>query len=549
MNTSTSKMNWLVEKITKCGYDCKIVETGSNKGTVLIPTGGGKSGIMYINICYHIANSKNKPGKYVFNISAPILKLCQQLVNDLFEVISIVFDKECDENKFQIFINSSDDASSYLSSTRKIGNVYSFDDFDRFIDSKIAKYAFVISCHKSLYKFAEKIDYINKYTTTFNYIDESHLIYNLIDEPVKTEDSTVLMELNKTDYMYAFSATPDAKVSKIIKEKGPYIINVSPADLIKDGIILKPFCKSVIEHIDDGDYMIKSKHCKDAMEMWTKDNPYITHKILVSCENTDHLKMLENELKDKYGYKVFSTCAKEGTKEEMEPVDPVGFINAVDNCNENCFVLHIKQLREGIDIKTLTGCIISNRNSTISDPVKVKYVQTIGRVLRPLKGERGIPENEKVKKCGYVLFVLGDAYDRIERDTFRFIVNYYGLNGNDTFRFIKNDDTYSPDCHKRDFADSWGIFDFTDDEIVEINELKGNVIDFLENKIGVEIQLKNEFGISIDSTVKSEMMEEVRKHFGFYDGMFSVNNIISDRDLMSYASNMLDKLIKELTKE
>ena len=79
--------------------------------------------------------------------------------------------------------------------------------------------------------------------------------------------------------------------------------------------------------------------------------------------------------------------------------------------------------------------------------------------------------------------------------------------------------------------------------------MKGNVIDFLENKIGVEIQLKNEFGISIDSTVKSEMMEEVRKHFGFYDGMFSVNNIISDRDLMSYASNMLDKLIKELTKE
>lgn len=549
MILSNSKMNWLVEKITKCGYDCKIMETGFNKGTILIPTGGGKSGVMYLNICYHIANSKDKSGKYVFNISAPILKLCQQLVNDLFEVISKLFDKECDENMFQVFINSSDDANSYLSSTRKIGNVYGFDEFDRFINSKSAKYAFVISCHKSLYKFAERIDYINKYSTTFNYVDESHLIYNLIDEPMKTGDSTVLMELIKADYMYAFSATPDAKVSKLINKKKPYIINITPPDLIKDGIILKPFCDCIIEHIEDGNYMIKSKHCIDAMERWIKDNPNIVHKILVSCENTDHLKMLETELKDKYGYKVFSTCAKEGTKEEMEPVDPVGFINMVDNCDKNCFVLHIKQLREGIDIKTLTGCIMSNRNSTISDSVKVKIVQTIGRTLRPLKGERGIPENEKFKKHGYVLFVCGDAYDNLIRETYRFIVNYYGLEGNESFRFIKNDDNSVPIHNKRDFADSWELFDFTDDETAKIDELKGNVIEFLNSKIRVEILLRKEFGVEIDDNIRIEMMEEIKNHFGYYDGIFSVNDIISDRSLMEYASDKLNSLIEELVEE
>lgn len=543
--SETSKMNWLVDKITKCGFDCEIKKTGWNRGTILIPTGGGKSGVMYLNICYHISEGAKTPGKYVFNISAPILKLCQQLVNDLFDVVAEVFKEECDKNQFQIFINSSDDASSYLSSTRKIGNVYGFNDFSKFIASKTAKYAFVISCHKSLYKFAENIDYINKYATTFHYIDESHLVANLIDEPMKSGDSTVLMELNKADYIYAFSATPDIGVTKLINEKHKYIINISPSELIEKGIILKPYCESIIEHIKENDFLIKSSHCVSAMKRWKKSNPHITHKILVTCESTEHLKKLESELKDKMGYKVFSTCAKEGTMEEAEPADPIGFINSIDTCEKDCFVLHIKQLTQGIDIKTLTGCIISNRNSTISDHIKVKYVQIIGRVLRPLLGERNIPIEERIKKYGNVLFVLGDEYDRLERETYNFVVNYYGLNGNDSFRFIRTDDDHSPLHKKRDYADPYDMYDFDDDTISEIDELKGNVLDFLNSKIKVEISIMKEFGTEIDDNKRKEILDEVKEHFGFYDGQFSVNDVISDRELMNFASNIIEEFISE----
>ena len=84
------KMNWFVDKYFNNELTYSIYNTGKKKGTVVIPTGGGKSGMIYEDIVKHIKLSSSNE-KYIFNISAPILKLEVQLLNDFFSVLKFIF--------------------------------------------------------------------------------------------------------------------------------------------------------------------------------------------------------------------------------------------------------------------------------------------------------------------------------------------------------------------------------------------------------------------------------------------------------------------------
>ena len=119
-----TKMNWLVKQHENGAIVYDIQNTKEKKGTIVMPTGAGKSGVMDKDIIYHIEHAK---GKTVFNISAPILKLCKQSADDLFSVIESIFLPRCDEGEFMIFINSAADGKIYKQTTRRIGNVRSFE--------------------------------------------------------------------------------------------------------------------------------------------------------------------------------------------------------------------------------------------------------------------------------------------------------------------------------------------------------------------------------------------------------------------------------------
>lgn len=572
-----TKMNWLVKQYENNEISYEIHNTKEKKGTIVMPTGAGKSGVMDKDIIHHINNAK---GKMIFNISAPILKLCKQQGDDLFNVIEDIFRDRCDRDEFMVFINSSADGKVFKDSTRRIGNVRSFNDIEVFERNEKARFAIVISCHKSLYKFAERVEYLSNFATVANYLDEGHLLVNLDGRRDFHKESNFTQKEQKqwgvmqtlckySDYLYVLTATPDKTVTALVNQAagnapGYNIIEISAQELIEKGIILSPRIASVII---DNSSEITASIATNFMNKCIMLEPNIIHKVLITCDDTDHLERLEKELSKEYI--VFSTTSKNGAKtnllEEVDEYDDVedtdeekelksiletNFIKRVDDCSENCFVLHIRQLREGIDIRTLTDCIICNRATRVNDGEKTKYIQTIGRILRPYKGERpeelmekGLTLEDRLKKHGNVLFVVGNSdidengQNVIERQMVKFAVKYYGLNGVEAFSLNPNED--HGNVGKKKSAISGyvsGKWAWEDDIENEIKELEVNVIKFMKESVFP----MNEWMKSLGCEVKfADAVFQIKQHFGFIDGMNPVCDVISNYELMKMVSETL----------
>ena len=570
-------MNWLVKQYENNEISYEIQNTKEKMGTIVMPTGAGKSGVMDKDIIYHIEHAK---GKKIFNISAPILKLCKQQGDDLFNVIEDIFRDRCDKNEFMVFINSSADGKVFKDSTRRIGNVRSFNDIEIFEQSNKAKFAIVISCHKSLYKFAERAEYLSNFATVINYLDEGHLLVNLEGRrdfhkegnftQKEQKQWSVMQNLCKySDYLYVLTATPDKTVTALVNQAAGNapkynIIEISAQELIKKGVILSPRLDTIVI---DNSSEITANIATIFMEKCISMEPNIVHKVLITCDNTEHLERLEKDLSK--NYVVFSTTSKNGAKTNLLEVDDdfddiedtdedkelksileTNFIKRVDECNEHCFVLHIRQLREGIDIRTLTDCIICNRATRVNDGEKTKYIQTIGRILRPYKGERpeelverGLTVEDRLKQHGNVLFVVGNSdidennQNVIERQMVKFAVKYYGLNGVEAFSLNPNED-YGNVGKKKTAISGYvsGKWAWEDDIENEIKELEVNVIKFMKESVFPMNELLKSLGCE---TKFADAVSQIKVHFGFVDGMTPVCDVISDYELMEMVSGIL----------
>lgn len=88
------KMQWLIDKGGI--VQDKVFKTRENKGTIMIPTGGGKSGLMMENAIHYIkGNRLNRKMVFVFN--GPILRIVAQTVNDFLSVLNGTCKKEIDQ--------------------------------------------------------------------------------------------------------------------------------------------------------------------------------------------------------------------------------------------------------------------------------------------------------------------------------------------------------------------------------------------------------------------------------------------------------------------
>ena len=133
---------------------------------------------------------------------------------------------------------------------------------------------------------------------------------------------------------------------------------------------------------------------KDALKLSVVSTPLVLNTPL-NKENEERREEAVSNLQS--GDENFSESDSEDEDEEFFDVDETEFVHNVDDYNGDCFVLHIKQLTQGIDVKTLTDCIYYN-SSHLNDGTKRTILQTIGRTLRPLKGERGKRKDERLKK-------------------------------------------------------------------------------------------------------------------------------------------------------
>lgn len=222
--------------------------------------------------------------------------------------------------------------------------------------------------------------------------------------------------------------------------------------------------------------------------MWLNEvranNPNINHKILLTVSSWKEVQSLEAEL-DGLGFRVFSTCVELGMRLNGQEFtkDVIEFINTIDNYNGDCFVIHIKQLVAGIDIKSLTGCIIATKQHGDAENYR-KFIQIIGRTLRIGRDdERGMPISERKKQFGYVLFLLPQNYSRDNMVSF-FLDKYYGL---DTLDFIKGEHAWKSSGNStlvfEDMFENMIDLDSEENYPTFIKELLANVEGCIRNEL------------------------------------------------------------------
>lgn len=589
MTDYAKKMEWKRNQLKNGTFHDVIYDTGEDCGAIRQATGTGKAGRIIDNIIQRIMEA-GRNAKMIFNLSCPMLNLCEQLSGDLIlGVLKFVFKNEWDNGEFLILVNSSMDIAKYKKEF--VGEncvVDKFSNMDNALnENKNVRFVIVISCHESLENFARQVKkLLKKGWYIANYLDEAHTLVNFKNkleyekkydklEDDEKERYDMLDRLMDCQCVYAFSATHDRLVTKCINSKlrninhrddeNYFIVDIPPRDSINNGEIVDVHPKYIIDKKEP----LNAECAINFMMECKQDNPFIPHKILITCNDSDHLKSLESGLMQN-GYKVFSTCAKYGISPiyngEDEDVDgnfknisSHQFVSEIDKYSQDCFVLHIRQLTAGIDIKSLTDCIICNGGAKIGDGIKIRYIQIIGRILRVLEGERpeslkeqGKTFDDRLKKYGTVLFRLteGTDLDRIKRQIGALLVDYYGLKGGLVFNHNDLDKEYGDRSRKGEHK----IYDFEKvfyDLDLQTRDMMVDIKKYIEEKIIPTCDKMNENKLfdKGNASIINESVKNIMSAFrlGNYnndnleDYNHPVREIISRDDVMSAVTELFKK--------
>lgn len=543
MNTTISskndKMNWFVDKYNNKQLEYIVANSKQNFGTVVMPTGTGKSGVVYEDIIHTIDNNP-KGHKVIINISCPILKLTQQFIRDFFSVANEIYKGK--EDTFSFFINSSDNGNNYSDAVKDMNiDIDNFKSIEnKFINNPNSDIAIVASCHKSLYKFISRVSKINnRNIDIITYIDEAHLI----DLHQNNEDDIVYVDLNKlcekSTKVYAFTATPDEEVTTCLrswcvsKENNRYIYNKKAVDAIGENLILPPHVKYIQSATDH----ITTNMLKSIMKDAKYSNSNIDHKILVTLTSAEQLKKIRLEL-EKDNYKIFSTCSQFGysTDDDVDEQykDVTEFIKDVDDYQGDCFVLHIKQLIQGIDIKSLTDCVIYSANAGSMKHYR-HVIQIIDRILRPLSGERGMNKEDRKKKVGRVYFITPIDNISAKQNIANFICRYYGFS---------NIEFSEKEYREGGMTDNEMFDNFQHDNAISgwdnnmIKELLINLEDYIKTNILNKKQLMKRLHKPIDFKKEAE---DILHKYDAFDKEYNSSELLDNRDLLKKIYELFEK--------
>jgi len=205
---------------------------------------------------------------------------------------------------------------------------------------------------------------------------------------------------------YFFTATQ--KVSgddKGMNNKSFYgdVFKIYPKEMIQAGEIIIP--KIHIMMLEDGikgkikddneTMLVKTviegfKEHKKRLKKESAHPDDIGAKLLVSCKGSDELNLVQNNSKfkewcKKNNIKVFSFSSRYGSYENFEKEE--NRTEIYENMKslkdtDDCILLHIDILTEGIDLPSITAVMLL-RHLNIA-----KLMQTLGRALRLLKSDR-----------------------------------------------------------------------------------------------------------------------------------------------------------------
>jgi superfamily II DNA or RNA helicase len=331
-----------------------------DKGQIVIPTGGGKTPVMFHDL---IVNCKYIDNGMTAVVVAPRILLAEQLCSEFLEHIDTT-------NTHILHVHSGE---THHFSTTNPSKINLFVNTARTAGENVI----IFTTYHSLQRLQQADVEVNTI-----YFDEAHNSVQRNFFPATEHFSA------SADRCYFFTATPKHSIT-ISKPGmndpevyGPVICNVPAPKLVQEGYILPP--KVVVKQLD----MVQDKQMiadRDSQNLLDTIDENSLDKILICARSTKQIiKLLgesdfRKELSER-GYSCMYITAKTGGVIDGKKVNREVFFETLNSWgkdpNKKFVVLHHSILSEGINVSGLEAVLFMRNMDYIG------ISQSIGRVIR-----------------------------------------------------------------------------------------------------------------------------------------------------------------------
>ena len=331
-----------------------------DKGQVVIPTGGGKTPVMFHDL---IVNCKYIDNGMTAVVVAPRILLAEQLCSEFLEHIDTT-------NTHILHVHSGE---THHFSTTNPSKINLFVNTARTAGENVI----IFTTYHSLHRLQQADVEVNTI-----YFDEAHNSVQRNFFPATEHFSAV------ADRCYFFTATPKHSIT-ISKPGmndpevyGPVICNVPAPKLVEEGYILPP--KVVVKQLD----MVQDKQMiadRDSQNLLDTIDENSLDKILICARSTKQIVKLlaesdfRKELSER-GYSVMYITSKTGAIIDGQKVNREVFFDTLNawgkDSSKKFVVLHHSILSEGINVSGLEAVLFMRNMDYIG------ISQSIGRVIR-----------------------------------------------------------------------------------------------------------------------------------------------------------------------
>jgi superfamily II DNA or RNA helicase len=331
-----------------------------DKGQIIVPTGGGKTLTMIMDV---VENCKYIDNGMTTVVVAPRILLAEQLCSEFLEVIDTT-------NTHIMHVHSGE---THHFSTTKSEKIHLFANTARTAGENVI----IFTTYHSLHRVMEADIEVNTI-----YFDEAHNSVQRNFFPPTEHFAAV------ADRCYFFTATPKHSLSVFkpgmndAEVYGKVICNVPAPKLVEEGYILPP--KVVVKQLD----MVQDKQMiadRDSQNLIDTIDENSLDKILICARSTKQIvKLLAEsdfrmELAER-GYSCMYITAKTGGVIDGQKVNREVFFETLNawgkDPSKKFVVLHHSILSEGINVSGLEAVLFMRNMDYIG------ISQSIGRVIR-----------------------------------------------------------------------------------------------------------------------------------------------------------------------
>jgi superfamily II DNA or RNA helicase len=330
------------------------------KGTIVIPTGGGKTICMIEDA---ITNMEMSNQGQTFVVVAPRILLAEQLCSEFLELIDT-------SHTHIMHVHSGE--THHFSSTNP-SKIHLFANTARTAGENVI----IFTTYHSLHRLIDADIEVNTI-----YFDEAH---NSVQRNFFPATEHFAADSNRC---YFFTATPKHSVTVFkpgmndVEVYGKVICNVPAPKLVEEGYILPP--KVVVKQLDmvQDKQMIADRDCQNLLDTIDENS---LNKILIAARSTKQIIKLLSESDFRIqlaerGYSCLYITSKTGAIIDGQKVNREVFFDTLNawgkDPNKKFVVIHHSILSEGINVSGLEAVLFMRNMDYIG------ISQSIGRVIR-----------------------------------------------------------------------------------------------------------------------------------------------------------------------